>query len=49
MPGSLWLHITLKFVTGLPPSSGNTVVLNIVNQFSKAVHFVSLPKLQSAL
>lgn len=42
-------HIALDFVTGLPPSSGNTVVLTIVDWFSKAVHFVALPQLPSAL
>ena len=31
------------------PSDGNTVVLTIVNRFSKAVHFVPLSKLPSAL
>uniref|UniRef100_A0A9J7ZDK9 Uncharacterized protein n=1 Tax=Cyprinus carpio carpio TaxID=630221 RepID=A0A9J7ZDK9_CYPCA len=35
-------------VSGLPESSGNTVVLTIVDRFSKAVHFIPLPKLPSA-
>ncbi len=43
-----WSHIALDFVTGLPPSQGNTVILTIVNRFSKAVHFVALYKLPSA-
>ncbi len=30
------------------PSSGNTVILTVVDRFSKAVHFVALPKLPSA-
>ncbi|KAI2654750.1 Transposon Ty3-I Gag-Pol polyprotein [Labeo rohita] len=33
---------------GLPPSSGNTVVLTVVEWFSKATHFIALPKLPSA-
>jgi len=39
----------MDFVTGLPPSEGNTVILTIVDRFSKAVHFIPLPKLPSAL
>lgn len=35
--------------TGLPPSQGNTVILTIVDRVSKAVHFVALPKLPTAL
>ncbi|KAI2660072.1 Transposon Tf2-9 polyprotein [Labeo rohita] len=43
-----WSHIALDFVSGLPPSQGNTVVLTIVDRFSKAAHFIPLPKLPSA-
>ncbi|KAL0154966.1 hypothetical protein M9458_049229, partial [Cirrhinus mrigala] len=46
--GSPWSHIALDFVTALPPSQGNTVVLTVVDRFSKAVHFIPLPKLPSA-
>lgn len=44
-----WSHIALDFITGLPSSSGNTVILTIVDRFSKAAHFVALPKLPTAL
>ena len=47
-PGRPWSHIALDFVTGLPPSNGKTVILTIVDRFSKAVHFIGLPKLPSA-
>uniref|UniRef100_A0A8C1BXI7 Integrase catalytic domain-containing protein n=1 Tax=Cyprinus carpio carpio TaxID=630221 RepID=A0A8C1BXI7_CYPCA len=43
-----WSHISLDFVSGLPPSQGTTVVLTVVDRFSKATHFVPLPKLPSA-
>ncbi|KAI2653996.1 Transposon Tf2-9 polyprotein [Labeo rohita] len=43
-----WSHIALDFVTALPPSQGNTVVLTVVDRFSKAAHFIPLPKLPSA-
>ena len=48
IPGRPWSHIALDFVTGLPPSNGKTVILTIVDRFSKAVHFIGLPKLPSA-
>ncbi|KAI2645588.1 Transposon Tf2-9 polyprotein [Labeo rohita] len=38
----------LDFVSGLLPSQGNTVVLTVVDRFSKATHFIPLPKLPSA-
>lgn len=41
-------HISLDFITGLPPSGGNTVILSVVDRFSKMTHFVPLPKRPSA-
>uniref|UniRef100_A0AAX7UFC4 Integrase catalytic domain-containing protein n=1 Tax=Astatotilapia calliptera TaxID=8154 RepID=A0AAX7UFC4_ASTCA len=49
VPMRPWSHVALDFVTGLPPSSGNTAVLTIVDRFSKAAHFIALPQLPSAL
>lgn len=49
VPSHPWSHIAVDFVTGLPRSSGHSVVLTIVDRFSKAAHFVPLPKLPSAL
>uniref|UniRef100_A0A8C1P743 Gypsy retrotransposon integrase-like protein 1 n=1 Tax=Cyprinus carpio TaxID=7962 RepID=A0A8C1P743_CYPCA len=43
-----WSHIALDFVTSRPPSNGMTVVLTVVDRFSKAAHFIPLPKLPSA-
>ncbi|KAI2644989.1 Transposon Tf2-9 polyprotein [Labeo rohita] len=48
VPSRPWSHIVLDFVTALPPSQGNTVVLTMVDWFSKAAHFIPLPKLPSA-
>uniref|UniRef100_A0A3Q2FFW7 Integrase catalytic domain-containing protein n=1 Tax=Cyprinodon variegatus TaxID=28743 RepID=A0A3Q2FFW7_CYPVA len=47
-PSRPWSHISLDFVTGLPLSQGNAVILTIVDRFSKAAHFVPLPKLPTA-
>lgn len=48
VPSCPWSHIALDFVTGLPPSQGNSVILTAVGRISKAVHFVALAKLPSA-
>lgn len=42
-------HIALDLVTGHPPSQGRSTIMTIVDRFSKAVHFVFLPKLPSAM
>uniref|UniRef100_A0A3P9HPM7 Gypsy retrotransposon integrase-like protein 1 n=1 Tax=Oryzias latipes TaxID=8090 RepID=A0A3P9HPM7_ORYLA len=43
-----WSHIALDFVTGLPPSQGSSVILTIVDRFSKAAQFIPLSKLPTA-
>ncbi len=49
IPSPSWSHIAVDFITALPPSHGNSIILNVDDHFSKSVHFVSLPKLPSAL
>lgn len=49
VPGRPWSHIALDFVTGLPPSHGNSVIFTIVDHFPKVIHFIALPKLPSAM
>ena len=48
VPRRPWSHISVDFVTGLPPSSGHTVILTVVDRFSKMAHFIPLLKLPSA-
>uniref|UniRef100_A0A8C5CEZ5 Gypsy retrotransposon integrase-like protein 1 n=1 Tax=Gadus morhua TaxID=8049 RepID=A0A8C5CEZ5_GADMO len=48
IPDRPWSHISLDFVTGLPASKGHTVVLTLVDRFSKRAHFIPLTKLPSA-
>lgn len=33
IPHQPWSHVAVDFVTGLPPSDGNTVILTIVDHF----------------
>uniref|UniRef100_A0A3P9LW77 Gypsy retrotransposon integrase-like protein 1 n=1 Tax=Oryzias latipes TaxID=8090 RepID=A0A3P9LW77_ORYLA len=46
-PHRPWSHLAVDFVTGLPPSQGNMVILTVVDRFSKAVHFIPLTQLPS--
>ena len=48
VPHRPWSHISLDFVTGLPTSKGHTVILTVVDRFSKMAHFIPLSKLPSA-
>lgn len=48
MPRRPWTHISVDFITGLPPSEGKTAILTIVDRFSKMAHFIPLTKLPSA-
>lgn len=48
VPGRPWSHIALDFVTDSPRSQRNTVVLTLVDRFSRSVHFIPLPKLPTA-
>ncbi len=48
IPHCPWSHLSLDFVTGLPSSQGNTTIFIIVDRFSKAARFITLPKLPPA-
>ena len=48
IPRRPWSHIALDFITGMPPSDGHTVILTVVDRFSKAAHFIPLTKLPTA-
>ena len=43
VPHCPWSHISLDFITDLPPSEGNTAILTVVDRFSKAANFIPLP------
>lgn len=47
VPSRSWFHVSMDFVTGLPESDGNMIILPIINHFSKMANLVALPKLPS--
>uniref|UniRef100_A0A3P9IU91 Gypsy retrotransposon integrase-like protein 1 n=1 Tax=Oryzias latipes TaxID=8090 RepID=A0A3P9IU91_ORYLA len=47
-PNRPWSHISIDFVMGLPMSQGNSVILTVIDRFSKFVHFIPLPQLPTA-
>uniref|UniRef100_A0A1A8D4D5 Gypsy retrotransposon integrase-like protein 1 n=1 Tax=Nothobranchius kadleci TaxID=1051664 RepID=A0A1A8D4D5_NOTKA len=48
VPSRPWSHIAMDFVTGLPPSRGFSVIMTVVDRFSKACHLIPLKALPSA-
>uniref|UniRef100_A0A9J7YGU5 Gypsy retrotransposon integrase-like protein 1 n=1 Tax=Cyprinus carpio carpio TaxID=630221 RepID=A0A9J7YGU5_CYPCA len=49
IPQRPWSHLAIDFITDLPLSQGNTVILTIIDRFSKACRLIPLPKLPTAL
>jgi hypothetical protein len=43
IPTTVWEDISLDFITGLPSFQTSTVILVVVDRFSKAAHFGMLP------
>ncbi|WVZ94363.1 hypothetical protein U9M48_040262 [Paspalum notatum var. saurae] len=42
VPMSVWSDISMDFVKGLPKVGGKSVILTVVDRFSKYVHFIAL-------
>lgn len=43
IPSAIWEDLSLDFIAGLPPSKGNSVILVVVDQYSKEAHFGAIP------
>ncbi|MCH80967.1 Ty3/gypsy retrotransposon protein, partial [Trifolium medium] len=42
LPNNVWEDISMDFITGLPISKGNSVIMVVVDRFSKAIHLGAL-------
>jgi len=49
VPSRPWEDLSLDFIGGLPPYHGNSVLLVVVDRFSKGIHLGMLPQNHSAL
>ncbi len=49
IPHRPWSHIAIDFITDLPKSNGHTIILTVIDRFSKACLLIPLPKLPTAL
>ena len=43
IPAGVWEDLSMDFITHMPPSQGFTVILVIVDRYSKGVHLGALP------
>lgn len=48
VPHRPWEDLSLDFIMGLPPFQGNTVILVVVDHFSKGIHLGMLPSSHTA-
>ena len=42
VPTTVWADVAMDFVEALPKVNGKTVILTVVDRFSKAAHFIAL-------
>uniref|UniRef100_A0A673XUG9 Gypsy retrotransposon integrase-like protein 1 n=1 Tax=Salmo trutta TaxID=8032 RepID=A0A673XUG9_SALTR len=49
VPQRPWSHLSIDFLTDLPPSQGNTAILVVVDRFSKSCRLLPLPGLPTVL
>ncbi|XP_072532906.1 uncharacterized protein [Salminus brasiliensis] len=49
VPDRPWSHLAVDFVTDLPESGGYTVVMTVVDRFSRGVRFIPFPTLPPAM
>ena len=45
IPKYVWENLSMNFITDLPPSKGNNIILVVVDRLSNVAHFSTLPAL----
>jgi len=45
IPASIWMEVSMDFITGLPKSGNKSVIMVVVDRLSKYAHFYTLPHL----
>jgi hypothetical protein len=48
VPSQVWADISMDFIEGLPKVGGKSVILTVVERFSKYAHFIPLGHLYTA-
>ena len=48
IPARIWEDMSIDFITGLPSSQGHTVIMVVVDRYSKGAHFGALPTQHTA-
>eukprot|EP00253_Pinus_taeda_P031027 PITA_31027 len=43
IPASIWMEVSMDFITGLPKSGNKSVIMVVVDRLSKYAHFCALP------
>jgi hypothetical protein len=42
VPSQVWADISMDFIEGLPKVGGKSIILKVVDRFSKYTHFIAL-------
>lgn len=48
-PQRPWSHIAMDFLTDILDSEGNTVIMVVIDRFTRTIHLIPLPTLPNAL
>jgi len=43
IPASIWMDVSMDFITGLPKSGNKSIIMVVVDRLSKYAHFCALP------
>lgn len=49
IPNEAWSHVSMDFIEGLPKSQNKSLILVVVNRFTKYAHFIAMAQPFTAL